>query len=348
MTVETTATRCNEVQTSSWMAKNLRWLWALCLATVVLAIVLVGGPALRQHFVLEAFRASGDGFGTHPIGPHWMRKWIGVARMQSVEAIESVHLSASSIPLIIDNPDLFARVHFVSVETLPRSTEAVTRLFGDTQTAALLPNVRHVMATGGPFSDSDMSLLDRCRSLEHLALLNTAISNASLAHIGQHSKLRILEIGFNTIDDSEFHRLAPLLELRVLNLSDTQVGDDSTKTIARFLQLEHLQLGTTAVTDAGLAELVSLRSLKALRIGNPDVTDAGMKSIAQLESLEFLSLENTTITGAGLGVLATLPNLTEVYIYGNSITSVDIAEFDRLRKSAGLSLCIVRNFRTEK
>src|SRR5688572_9711351 len=93
-----------EKQPPTWLAKNLRWLGTLCIANVVLLVVLIGGPALRQYYVLETLRSSDVEFSTHEIGPKWLRKWIGVERMEAFETIYIIVITDVSIPLIVENP----------------------------------------------------------------------------------------------------------------------------------------------------------------------------------------------------------------------------------------------------
>lgn len=160
--------------------------------------------------------------------------------------------------------------------------------------------------------DQGSDRLRRLHNLRTLWLLDTSISDATLAHV------------------------KGLTQLEWLQLDGTNVGDPGMEFVAALPKLKHLHLGRTNVGDAGVESLSGLSQLRNLDLGGTKITDAGLSAIARLAQLEQLELWPTSITDSGLQHLHSLNNLKELTI-GPHVTQEGA---DELRKA--LPQCKVR------
>jgi hypothetical protein len=135
-------------------------------------------------------------------------------------------------------------------------------------------------AVGVSFSGSappvkTLELLQRVPRLQRLVLIDTDVSDAGLAAIGELQGLeQLLLLGADITDDGLAH-VARLANLRILRLDNTQISDEGLKHLARLQYLERLDLVGTRVTDNGLQQLTRLRRLQRLYLNDTAVTEAG-------------------------------------------------------------------------
>lgn len=148
-----------------------------------------------------------------------------------------------------------------------------------------LPRERFQIAQVGlgdsPVRDEDLKDLQALTRVEEMALWNTAISDAGLAH------------------------LEGLKTLRALYLNGTAVHGPG---LERLTSLQRLELNGTPVDDAGLRHLATLRQLECLYLNGTSISDAGLKTLHSLANLKELHLEQTRVTPEGVArVRSALP-----------------------------------------
>ncbi len=128
-------------------------------------------------------------------------------------------------------------------------------------------------------SDRSFELISETSWIQHLALRNCEISNASLARL---AKLNL--IGF-TICGSNFE-------------------DGGAAKLSACQSLQNIDASMTGISDEGVSRLCRIKSLKSLVLYGTNVTDKAFVALAQAKQIESLSLENTKqITNNGLSVL---------------------------------------------
>ena len=152
------------------------------------------------------------------------------------------------------------------------------------------------------------TIITTCPKLRHLIIQNTKITNAGLAHLGELTSLKTLNLsGCYRITDAGFAHLGELTSLKELNLSwCKQITDTGLAHLKELTSLKTLNLERCyKITDAGLAHLSELTSLKTLNLSECDkITDAGLAHLKELTSLKELNLSWCyLITDSGLALL---------------------------------------------
>ncbi len=162
-----------------------------------------------------------------------------------------------------------------------------------------------------------LDFLEGMENLEYLVLSQTAINDASLAHVKGLKKLQLLYLhtywGEGEVSDAGIENLKALTELRRVEIFGTRTTDAGLKHLSGLTNLEYLAIGSvenkSAITDEGLAHLAGLSKLNNLKIITSQVTDAGLEHIKKLSNLQSLELVKTRITEAGIASLKeALPN----------------------------------------
>ena len=103
------------------------------------------------------------------------------------------------------------------------------------------------------------------RSLTHLPVGETGISDGDLVHLSGLSRLKYLGLRGNAVSKEGLSNLGDLKNLKELNLAQTRIEDAGVAWLAEeFPKLEKLWLHDTGVTGTGLAHLADLKSLREL------------------------------------------------------------------------------------
>ncbi len=122
------------------------------------------------------------------------------------------------------------------------------------------------------FSDDDVKVLAKMKSLEYVSLAGTSISNRGLEQL----------------------KLLP--NLTSLYLGRTKITDEGLLVIAEMKPLRDLSLAETSVTDAGLTQLITDSMLEKIDLGKTSVTNVLLERLLELENLEAISLKDTQFT----------------------------------------------------
>ncbi|MBS1955637.1 MAG: protein kinase [Cyanobacteria bacterium SZAS-4] len=126
------------------------------------------------------------------------------------------------------------------------------------------------------FTDKGLALMVQAENLENLNLeFNRYIHGAPLVGLTKLSRFDEIKIGGTAITDATLAPLGNCAHLRVLNVLHTKISDASVPTILKLKDhLRILTLDETDITDAGIKKLAPLE-LKQLRVEKcPHVTQA--------------------------------------------------------------------------
>jgi beta-lactamase regulating signal transducer with metallopeptidase domain/Leucine-rich repeat (LRR) protein len=165
-----------------------------------------------------------------------------------------------------------------------------------------------------PMNGEGLAYLRDLKSLRHLRILFTQITDESLRHLEPLSRLEDLTLW----NDEQIHgqglgHLQSLPALRSLSFYQVPVEDAGLEKLKGMEQLESLSLQYTRVTDEGLAHLRGLPALQSLVLP-PATTDTGLAHLRELASLTELSISDARVTDDGLIHLREMPALTSVHI----------------------------------
>ncbi len=165
-----------------------------------------------------------------------------------------------------------------------------------------------------PMSGEGLAYLKDLKSLRHLRILYTQLTDESLRHLEPLSRLEDLTLW----DDEQIHgeeldHLKSLPALRSLSFFRVPVEDRGLEKLKGMERLESLSLQYTRVTDEGLVHLRGLPALKSLVLP-PATTDAGLVHLKGLASLTQLFISDARVTDDGLAHLQEMPALMSVSV----------------------------------
>lgn len=136
-----------------------------------------------------------------------------------------------------------------------------------------LPNLMKLNVDAGKFTDEDIQLLCKLKSLEELHFS------------GQHSE----------ITDEALRDVAQLRSLRSLSCSTTSVGDKACEYLAKCSELRNLSIGDTCITDRGVERLAKLENLEELLIGGTSITSRSLEHLSRLPNLRELMIRENRL-----------------------------------------------------
>lgn len=121
---------------------------------------------------------------------------------------------------------------------------------------AQLPCLRVLILNGSDVSDSSLRMVHKLRSLQHLYLRETSVTDAGVIH------------------------LQDLPQLSVLDLSQTRITDDALSVVSTIPKLRILALDRTDISDAGLLRLQDASDLTVVHItDNPNITPDAISAL---------------------------------------------------------------------
>ncbi|MEM7561206.1 MAG: hypothetical protein AAF394_18940, partial [Planctomycetota bacterium] len=164
----------------------------------------------------------------------------------------------------------------------------------------------------------------RIADAEQIALYNTSITDAGLAHLHGHEHLVSLVMHSPGITGSGLKGFGGP-KLRDLNFIDSGVNDEGLASLSTFEQLHSVSLDRTNVTGAALRHLAGNKNLKSLSLGGTAITNDDLSHLPALPSLENLNLRSTKVTS--LEHLKELKSLKSINL---TDTQVDDAGLKRL------------------
>ncbi|XP_030047822.1 uncharacterized protein LOC115461903 [Microcaecilia unicolor] len=170
---------------------------------------------------------------------------------------------------------------------------------------------------------SDLSALQKLKSLHTLHLDNTGIVENSLLPLSAHPALSTLTLsGIQSMDGDMALQLISGLNLVHLALpSRHSITDVGLSFLCHFQDLLELDLTDYShITDEGIRSLNTLIRMKKLSLSNTLLTDSGLLHLQNLHHLEDLCLDRTSVTSAG--VSKCIPHLPHLQVLGLASTHV--------------------------
>ena len=106
-------------------------------------------------------------------------------------------------------------------------------------------------------------LLEHCAKLPRLVAINanfSGVTDAGLAHLKGHKRLKELLLSQTSITDAGLAHLATIATLEKIDLEETKITDAGLMHLYALDKLKQVALRKTAVTENGVAELKKNRS----------------------------------------------------------------------------------------
>jgi hypothetical protein len=264
------------------------------------AIANHGGLIIYDYQLIPTAGAPKYDSKAIPVGPGWMRSFIGEDILAHVMRAKIV--TDSDVDSLKELPDL-DWLELVSPLADPGHPEWL---------AELNPRKR------GGFDFSP-------------------ISDSQLDCLKSHAGLRALQIEAVQINDGGLQKIEGLRELEFLELSGPTFSDSGLVHVSGLSSLKTLYLHGRGFTDAGLVRLNRLAHLRELQIDDTGVSDAGMEQLAVLPELEVLSLTGDAISDKGLMTLAKSRSLRHIFIDLTAVSAAGVSRFHRIRPRCEVS-----------
>jgi hypothetical protein len=180
--------------------------WFLAAALVLLAVAAglhLGGPAYQQWSAIRGMGPSGSIGDVHPVGPEWLRAFVGERQMNAFDEIDAIRFQ----------PDLKrhtgAYFTWYGPVTPPADDSVVANV-------RKIPNLKHIDMACANVTDACMEDVCRLQNLEYLDINGTDISDVSVPLLKRLTNLRVILLRGTKITDSgiaDLQRALPKLTI---------------------------------------------------------------------------------------------------------------------------------------
>lgn len=194
------------------------------------------------------------------------------------------------------------------------STEALEHMDSIEQLAAF--PVTNFIAARLDFTDDHMRHLKNFKSLAHLNLDETLVTDKSLALMATFRELMALRISVTDVTGTSFEELSKLPILLHLNIHGTSLKPGClNKLKGAFGHFIDLDLSATNLRREDATALTSATELKSLDVsGNKGFDDSCVVYLAGMKHLKSLKISDTSVTEKSMAQLSKLPKLKSLIV----------------------------------
>lgn len=229
-----------------------------------------------------------------------------VARLASLEELNISSTSVSDTGL----------AELAPLKKMRRLTMANTYIEGAGLEA--VQGLEQLDAHGSPLVNSAVVLLGRMRGLRWLSLAQTDISDG--VPLDVLKTVTHLDLAGTDLTDAGLKPVASLTQLHELILREARLTDAGLEHLKPLVNLRSLDLIRTRLSDKGMASLAALTGLKSLRLDYAELYDKGFDPLTALAGIEELSLDSTHITDQSIEKLKQYRNLKSLNLYHTLVT----------------------------
>lgn len=213
----------------------------------------------------------------------------------------------------------------------------------------------------GSITDEVLKSLRGFDELERLSLSKCSLTDASIVHLQQLSKLSDLDVPLKGLSEEGFRRLGRLTGLKSLSIdfipdkasvdhlkslhqleklevSGETIKDDCLEMVGSLSELKELSLVSTSIQGPGMIHLGKLKKLEQLRVYScGDISGQSMRVLGKLQSLKYLGLDHSA-TGGWCDSLTDATSLESLHLDYAGITATDVKHLGTLTQLKHLSL----------
>jgi hypothetical protein len=206
-----------------------------------------------------------------------------------------------------------------------------------------LTKLKELTLADCPITDAGLSSLSALVDLEMLNLASSfgdspRITGSGLTALNGLTKLQVLVLDKNLIDDAGLAALKSLHGLRELYLEQTRVVGPGLANLKALSGLTVLSLNETKIADAGLEGLHDVAGLEVLNLRGSQVRGEGLKQLNGLKNLHTLNLANTPLNDAGLANLSGLTGLKRLILERTDVSDTGLISLQTLKGLKRLAL----------
>jgi hypothetical protein len=156
------------------------WFLAAALSLVTVAAGLhLGRPAYQQWSAIRAIGQSGFPVDVEPVGPKWLREFVGESQMNAFDGIYCIHFQ----PDLTRPTDPYFK--WYGPVTPPADDSVVANI-------RKIPNLKHIDMACSNVTDACMEDVCSLQYLEYLDIQGTDISDASVPLLKRLTNLKII------------------------------------------------------------------------------------------------------------------------------------------------------------
>jgi Leucine-rich repeat (LRR) protein len=224
-------------------------------------------------------------------------------------------LSSAALAIALAGCPLPTTPGAMTVQLPPDDAEAVEQLKARGHVLETNEEGRVVRVTLVPTGNDELlELVSRLPNVERLKATGPNVTDAGLAHLAGHPRLRVLDLDQANVSNAGMAHLVSV-------------------------PLVDINLKLTNVTDEGVAHLANIPTLKQLRLVKTNVTDAGVSHVQDMHELEWLDLQDViTVSNNCLPDVARCRNLRFLRVYGRSFEGEGIAPIGQMKSLRVLSM----------
>jgi Leucine Rich repeat len=145
-----------------------------------------------------------------------------------------------------------------------------------------LPNLDHLVLTGGTVRDDDFQYLASLQWLEYVGLIQNEITGEGIRYLKDSGQLKRLLISSNPIGDVGLNAIAGVPNLQWLRLVSCGVSDSGLQRLKPIASLEKIELYGATITDACIDTVLSFPRLKEINLMQTAITPDGVKRLQQV------------------------------------------------------------------
>ncbi|MEM9368883.1 MAG: hypothetical protein AAGD07_23060, partial [Planctomycetota bacterium] len=192
-----------------------------------------------------------------------------------------------------------------------------------------LPALRSLLLLDTAVDDAGLKHIGKISTLENLDLRECAVSDQGIESLSTLQKLKAIKLsgkdGDCTVGDPAMETLAGLSNLKVIGLDFLWVGDEGIDAIRPLKNLQELYLAETTVGNEAIAMMADFPNLKKLRLARNGIDGEGAEHLAKLKLLEELDLsECAQLDDAAMQPIGTMLPLTKLNLWRVNVTDAGI------------------------
>ena len=124
--------------------------------------------------------------------------------------------------------------------------------------------LKALFVEGCALTDINCSDIAGIRSLEHLSLEDTPVTDRGVEHLTHHEGITTLGLQRMRITDASMQRIGEnMRQIQRLNVSNTSITEDGIRAISRLPNLEFLDVKETALSDSCIPTVMAMPKLKS-------------------------------------------------------------------------------------
>lgn len=183
-----------------------------------------------------------------------------------------------------------------------------------------------------------LAKLKEATKIEIVELQGNFVNDAGIGVLANFSHLKELTIHNDLLTDSGLKSLEKLSELKKLTIEGQRFGDGVLNAFRNHAELESLHISCPNWTDRGVSGMRSFPKLLELDVSSNRVGDPLLSQLSELKDLEWINLNDTLVTDAGFKHLKNMEELRTLSLRRTTVNGSGFKELLKLPRLSRLEL----------